>query len=157
MHWCKNNIEAKKRKENPHQSNQQSLNDYKGAEKRFNMLNVCVCVCVYFSTFQLKHRLVCVAASRVRLEGCVSGAACRVWIILEGALIGLEPTMFTCRILNLVRTESIVTGTLRWFYTTCSVYLSRGAPVSLWKQLYNVYCGSGGCPPKFEKITLMMS
>lgn len=31
-----------------------------------------------FSTFQLKRRLVCVADSRVKLEGCVSGAACRV-------------------------------------------------------------------------------
>ncbi len=63
-----------------------------------------------FSTFQLKHRLVCVADSRVRLEGGVSGAACSVCISLEGALMGLEPTMFTCRILNLVRAESTVTG-----------------------------------------------
>ena len=46
-------------------------------------------------TVQRRRRLVCVAASRVRLVGCVSGAACRVWISLEGALRGLEPTMFS--------------------------------------------------------------
>lgn len=62
------------------------------------------------STFQLNRRLVCVADRRLRSEGCVSGAACKVLISLEGALMGLDPTMFTCCILNLVRTESKVTG-----------------------------------------------
>lgn len=86
-----------------------------------------VSVCVCFSTFQLKHRLVCVADSRVRLEGCVSGAACKVWITLEGALMGLEPTMFTCCILNLVKAERTVKGAIySWLQTASSVYLSWG-------------------------------
>lgn len=65
-----------------------------------------------FTTFHFNCRLVCVAPSKVRLEGCVSGAACRVWISLEGALRGLEPTMLICLILNLVRTERTVSEAL---------------------------------------------
>lgn len=62
-----------------------------------------VCVCV--RTFQLNCRLVCVADSKVRLNGYESGASCRVCISLEGALKGLKPTIFTWRIRNLGKTR----------------------------------------------------
>ena len=52
-------------------------------------------------TIQRSHRLVSLAVRRVTLAGAVSGGACRVWILREGRLGGLVPTMFTCRMRKL--------------------------------------------------------
>lgn len=52
-------------------------------------------------TIQRSHRLVSLAVLRVTLAGAMSGGAWRVWILREGRLGGLVPTMFTCRMRKL--------------------------------------------------------
>lgn len=54
-----------------------------------------------FLTSQRILRLVSLAENTMRLVGATSGLDCRVCIIRDGWLKGLEPTMFTCFILNL--------------------------------------------------------
>lgn len=52
-------------------------------------------------TIQRSHRLVSLAVLRVTLAGAMSGGAWRVWILREGRLGGLVPTMFTWRMRKL--------------------------------------------------------
>lgn len=56
----------------------------------------------FLFTIHRNQRLVSLAVRRVTLAGAMSGGAGRVWILLEGWLGGLVPTMFTWRIRNLV-------------------------------------------------------
>lgn len=56
-------------------------------------------------TIQRSHRLVSLAVRRVTLAGAMSGGAWRVWILLEGWLGGLVPTMFTWRMRKLGQVE----------------------------------------------------
>ncbi len=53
-----------------------------------------------FLTSQRILRLVSLAENTMRLVGATSGLDCRVCIIRDGWLKGLEPTMFTCFILT---------------------------------------------------------